>query len=144
MAGDGNGKRDIFRKDVTGGAIIRCSTDSGGGEANDSSHAPSISADGRYVAFVSKASNLVAGDGNGVEDVFVKDLSDGTIIRCSTDSGGAEADGSSLYPSISADGRYVAFESSASNLVAGDGNDCADVFRKDISSGAVALCSADF
>ena len=70
---------------------------------------PSISADGRYVAFTSNASNLVAGDTNGASDVFVRDLQTGAITRVSTDAGGAQGNDHSYSPAISADGRYVAF-----------------------------------
>ncbi len=89
---------------------------------------PAISADGRFVAFHSDATNLVAGDTNGATDVFVHDLQTGTTERVSVDSAGDEANAGSDRPSIDADGGFVAFESSASNLVAGDTNDAPDVF----------------
>ncbi|NPV58724.1 MAG: hypothetical protein HPY75_03550 [Actinobacteria bacterium] len=143
VAGDTNGKDDIFRKDMSTGSVVRCSTGSSGEEANDNCSAPSISADGRYVAFHSKASNLVAGDGNGVDDVFLKDLVTGSVVRCSTDQLGGEANGASQNPSLSADGSRVAFESAASDLVAGDGNGVTDVFMKDVAGGAVTRISCD-
>lgn len=95
-----------------------------------------LSADGRYVAFSSLSSTLVDGDGNGVEDVFVHDQLSGTVERVSVGFDGTEANGLSRYPSISADGRYVAFESRASNLVPGDSVE-PDVFVKDRLSGTI-------
>ena len=100
-------------------------------QANAQSGTPSISADGRYVAFMSDATNLVAGDGNARADVLVCDRQTHTIQRVSVDSSGAEADNGSFYPAISADGDHVAFVSFASNLVVGDTNGDADVFVHD-------------
>ncbi|HEY5197636.1 MAG TPA: hypothetical protein VIJ51_11495 [Solirubrobacteraceae bacterium] len=99
-----------------------------GGPANGVSSEPAISADGRYVAFASTAANLVAGDTNGVSDVFVADLTTGAITRVSVAHGGAQANAASTGPAISADGTAVSFDSSATNLVAGDKNGVADVF----------------
>lgn len=86
------------------------------------SKAPSISGDGRYVAFDSDAANAAYGDSNNAPDIFVKDTLTGLTIRISMDVGGALPNGSSLDASISADGRYAAFESWASNLIPGDTN----------------------
>ncbi|RWN65759.1 MAG: hypothetical protein EOR99_20160, partial [Mesorhizobium sp.] len=124
-------------------SIQRVSVDSAGGEANAGSFFPSISADGRYVAFDSEASNLVAGDTNGARDVFVFDQQLGTTTRVSVDSAGGDANGHSQSPSISADGRYVAFYSSASNLVAGDTNGATDVFVFDQQLGTTTRVSVD-
>ncbi len=104
------------------------SLSSAGAEGNGGSFVPSISAGGRFVAFDSEASNLVAGDANGSFDVFVRDRRTGTTTRMSLSSAGAEGNGGSFVPSISADGRFVAFLSGASNLVAGDLNGSFDVF----------------
>jgi len=83
----------------------------------------------RFVAFFSYATNLVAGDTNGLRDIFVHDRQTGTTTRVSVDSTGTEGNDASHYtPSISADGRYVGYFSSASNLVAGDTNGNADIF----------------
>jgi hypothetical protein len=109
----------------------RVSVTSGGTEGDFPSNTPSISSDGRYVAFDSLATNLVAGDTNGTEDVFVHDRNTGKTTRVSVDSIGTEGDDSSYTPSISSDGRYVAFDSFATNLVAGDTNKAADVFVYD-------------
>ena len=104
-----------------------------------------ISADGRYVAFSSRATNLAPGDTNGVVDVFVRDLQAGTTERVSVSSTGAQGDGDSGVEhvstagrpvAISGDGRYVAFSSFASNLVAGDTNGVEDVFVHDRLTGA--------
>ncbi len=143
VSGDTNGVGDVFRKELQTGAVVRCSTDSAGAQANDYSQSPSISPNGRYVAFESKAANLVSGDTNGAIDVFRKDLQTGAVVRCSTDSAGAQGNGDSFYSSISADGRYVAFESNAANLVSGDTNGASDIFRKDLSTGQIVRCSTD-
>ena len=90
---------------------------------------PSISGDGRYVAFASSAGNLVADDINGSDDIFVRDTVNGTTTRVSVDSDEVEGIRNSFRPSISGDGRYVAFASRADNLVAGDTNGSDDIFR---------------
>jgi Tol biopolymer transport system component len=127
--GDANGARDVFLHDQLGPhETTRMSVDSAGAEANDDSFAPVVSDNGRFVAFSSAASNLVEGDTNGVDDVFVRDRGPATTTRVSVAPGGAQANGGSFAPSISADGRYVAFLSDATNLVAGDTNANRDVF----------------
>jgi hypothetical protein len=85
----------------------------------------------------------VAGDSNGAEDIFVKDLQSGAIQRVSTDAAGVQGNSSSLNAQFSADGRYVVFESYASNLVAGDSNGDWDIFVKDLQSGAIQRVSTD-
>lgn len=102
-----------------------------GGGANGVSGAPSISADGRFVAFQSAATNLVPNDTNGVVDVFVRDMALQTTQRISLSPQGQQGNGNSTLPSISADGRYVAFQSAATNLVPGDTNGVADIFLHD-------------
>ncbi len=103
----------------------------------------SVSTNGRYVAFASEADNLVANDTNGWRDVFVRDLVNGTNILASVSSNGvAGANGISLEPGISGDGRYVAFTSSATNLVRGDTNGAQDVFVRDLTAGTNDLVSA--
>ncbi len=106
----------------------RVSVDSAGLEGNSASNDPFISADGRYVAFESDADNLVANDTNGRVDIFVRDRQGGTTTRVSVDSAGSEGNNISRTPSISFDGRYVAFESDADNLVANDTNGFFDIF----------------
>lgn len=132
VAGDTNLSSDIFVQDRSTGTNSRASVNSSGVQANSWSDRPSISADGRYISFYSLASNLVAGDTNGSLDVFVRDLANGTTTRASVNSSGAQATGSSDYSAISDDGRYVAFYSSAANLVVGDTNASADIFVRDL------------
>jgi hypothetical protein len=147
VSGDTNGYSgwytDIFVKDLASGVTTRASTDSSGVEGTSVSNTPSISNDGRYVAFESSASNLVSGDTNGYPDIFVKDMVSGDTTRVSTDSSGVQGDGLSDGPSIRGDGRYVAFRSSSSNLVPGDTNGYADVFVKDMVSGDTTRVSTD-
>ena len=123
VAGDTNETCDVFVRDRTTQVTRRVSVGPGGAQANGGSGAPSISADGRYVAFYSNASNLVAGDTNETADVFVRDRKTQVTRRVSVGPGGAQANNVSCIPAISADGRYVAFYSIASNLVAGDTNE---------------------
>jgi Ca2+-binding RTX toxin-like protein len=107
------------------------SVSSSGTEANSDSSSPSISADGRYVTFQSGADNLVAGDTNGYADVFVYDRQLGQTTRISANASNVQGDDDSDRPIISSDGRYVAFQSEASNLVSGDTNGVSDVFVYD-------------
>lgn len=113
VAGDTNGAEDVFIHDrqtaVT--SLVSISTD--GTQGNDGSWKPILSADGRVVAFVSKASNLVAGDTKGLNDIFVHDRQTGITSRVSVHSDGTQANYHSINPALSADGRYVAFETSA-------------------------------
>jgi Tol biopolymer transport system component len=121
VAGDTNGATDIFVRDHVAGTTRRVSVSSTGGQANAGSALPSISADGRYVVFVSNATNLVSGDTNRVEDVFIRDRARARTRRLSIPSGvGGQANDGSAAPEISADGRYVVFQSTATNLVTGD------------------------
>lgn len=115
-----------------------------GKPANDKCAEPSISANGRYVAFASKATNLVHGDNRKVEDVFVRDLKTNRTILVSRASGkhGAPGQGDSSRPAISANGRYVAFQSYANNLGPKDNAAALDVFVKDLKTGRVYLASA--
>jgi Tol biopolymer transport system component len=135
VAGDTNGAGDIFVYDRQTGTPSRVSVSSAGAQANGNSGGwgwSAISADGRYVAFVSAATNLVNGDTNSYNDIFVHDLTTHTTTRVSVSSAGAQANDASDYPAISGDGRYVAFWSGASNLVAGDTNDALDIFVHDL------------
>src|SRR5438105_2267721 len=109
----------------------RVSVDSLGAQGIGDSEGPSISAHGRFVAFYSSAANLVGSDTNGARDVFVRDRKTGKTARVSVDSHGAQGNGDSEGPSISADGRFVAFYSDAANLVAGDTNAAGDGFRSE-------------
>jgi archaellum component FlaF (FlaF/FlaG flagellin family) len=131
VPGDTNNARDIFVHDRQTGQTTRVSVASDGTQGNSPSFVPAISADGRYVAFESEASNLVPGDTNGYQDTFVHDRQTGQTSRVSVASDGMQANGTSWLPSISANGRYMAFYSYASNLVPGDTNNVRDVFVHD-------------
>jgi Tol biopolymer transport system component len=140
---DHNGTADFFVRDLKRGQTKRVSVSSTGAEQNRGPGAeqlgivPAISHNGRFVAFFSASTNLVEGDHNGTDDIFVRDRKLGETTRVSVSSTGEEANGSSLfYPSISANGRFVAFTSYASNLVAGDENGHhEDVFVRDRKRG---------
>ncbi len=131
-AGDTNASWDIFAHDRQSGTTERVSVSAGGVQANSDSEHPSISTDGRFVAFTSAASNLVAGDTNGTRDVFVRDCEIATTERVSVDSAGVQGNNESFSASLPVGGRYVAFASHASNLVSGDTNGRADVFLRDL------------
>jgi Tol biopolymer transport system component len=132
VPGDTNGFTDISVHDRVEVATRRVNVATGGAQAvGGHSFYPSITPDGRFVAFVSDATNLVANDTNNSWDIFVHDRQTGVTQRVSVASGGAQADAGSARPSISADGRYVAFESGAMNLVPNDTNDVVDVFVRD-------------
>jgi Tol biopolymer transport system component len=131
VPGDMNATRDVFVHDLVTRSTIQVSVDSNGIEGNAHSGGASISADGNLVAFRSSASNLVAGDGNGVDDVFVRDIAAGTTTRVSRGVNGAEVNGHSQSPSLSPEGRFVAFYSLADNVVVGDTNGATDVFVYD-------------
>ena len=146
VGGDGNGRADVFVRLLSTGVTERVSSSSAGAEGNGNSgyYAPAgLSRDGAIVAFFSGASNLVAHDTNGWSDVFVRDRSTGTTERVSVDSTGAQGNDASYSASLSADGRLVAFDSSASNLVAGDTNRATDVFVRDRSGGTTERVSVD-
>jgi Tol biopolymer transport system component len=134
---------DIFVRDQLAGITGRVSVDSFCGEANDDSDMPTISSDGRYVAFHSEATNLVPGDTNGSWDIFVHDCLTGETTRVSVDSMGIQGDDDSQYPDLSPDGRYVAFQSDAANLVPGDTNNKTDIFVHDCLTGVTTRVSVD-
>ena len=149
---DTNNSADIFVHDRKTGATERVSVDSAGNQGNGDSLGPAISADGRFVAFASRADNLVPGDTNNTQgaDIFVHDRKTGATERVSVDSAGNQGNGDSLGPAISADGRFVAFESGADNLVPGDTNNTdlfmstgADIFVHDRKTGATERVSVD-
>jgi len=138
---DTNNSSDIFVYDTLAGSIKRISVSSTGVEGNFASYNPDISADGKYIAFDSSSSNLVPGDTNATQDIFVYEMSSGDISRVSINSSGIEGDSNSYNPSISADGRYIAFSSYATNLVPGDINAAEDVFVHDKVSGVTIRAS---
>lgn len=140
VAGDTNGSHDIFVQDRQTGIIERVSVSSSGIQGNLSSHTPDISADGRFVAFVSAADNLVSGDTNAAYDVFVRDRVGGTTERVNVGPLGVEANHGGGSASISGDGRFVAFSSEATNLVPGD-TFFVDVYVRDRLAGVTTKVS---
>ena len=144
VSGDLNLYSDVFVHDQQNHQTTRVSVASDGTQGNDYSGISSISSDGRFVAFSSRASNLVSGDTNNNEDVFIHDLQTGETTRISVASDGTQGNYSSVGPSISADGRYVAFESASSNLVNGDTNYWPDIFVHDRLTGETTRVSVDF
>jgi Tol biopolymer transport system component len=143
VLGDTNGDSDIFVRSRVPGTTQRVSISSVGVQADDGSFYPAISADGRYVAFQSAAPNLVAGDTNGVSDIFLRDRLSFVTERISLSDAEAQANGSCTFPSISGDGRYVAFMSTANNLVPGDTNGFADIFVRDRLAGVTVRASVN-
>lgn len=138
---DTDATADVYVKDRQTNAVHLISSDGLGGSGDGPSHVPALSGDGRYVAFESAASNLVAGDNNNKFDVFVRDLQNGTTELVSDSHEGFAADDNSFLPQISADGRYVAFESYATNIVTGDTNAVGDVFVHDRNDGSTIRVS---
>ena len=132
---DANASDDVFVYSRVDQTRERVSVADDGSEANGESLPGDISADGRFVAFSSQATNLAAGDTNGLEDVFVRDRQLGRTVLVSVAADGGPADGASGRARLSADGRFVAFVSEATNLVAGDTNGVADVFVRDLLTG---------
>jgi hypothetical protein len=132
---DNNRVRDVFVHNRHTGKTKRVSVNSRGNEGHKASRVNSISPDGRYVSFRSLSNNLVHGDTNKREDSFVHDCHTGVTERVSVNSFGIQGNASSGYESISADGRYVAYQSGADNLVPGDTNGRGDVFVHDRWSG---------
>jgi len=143
VSGDKNHKQDIFVRDRLLGTTERVSVSPTGGGGNGWSDHPSISGDGRFVAFLSSATNLVANDTNGVEDAFVFDRATATMVRANVDSAGAETTGDVGWPTMSLDGRVVTFDGTATDLVAGDTNQRRDCFVHDLATGATARISVD-
>jgi Tol biopolymer transport system component len=128
VAGDGNPISDVFLRDRQTNTTRRVSLSTAGAEGDNGSNDPSISANGRYVAFSSDAANLVENDTNLNQDIFIRDRINNTTSRISLGAGGGEGDGGSFDPDISGDGRFVVFESSSTDLVTGDTNETTDVF----------------
>lgn len=143
--GNSTGKyRQIIWRDRKTGETRVVSQGMNNAESNGNSFAPSISADGKAVAFESYATNLVPIDTNKVRDVFVWNYDSNTVTAVSDAPGGIEANAEAFEPSISGDGRFIAFSSSASNLTPGvDGNSTVNLFLKDMQTGTVTLISRD-
>ncbi|MFK5894082.1 MAG: hypothetical protein QM504_12745 [Pseudomonadota bacterium] len=143
VANDTNNVKDIFVRDTLNGTTKRVSVDSSGAQANWESASASITPDGRYILFRSDANNLINNDTNNSTDIFLHDTSNGETKRVSIATGGGEANGPSLSPSMSSDARYIAFKSDATNLVAGDNNNKVDIFVHDTVKGETRRVSAD-
>jgi len=142
VANDNNGFSDVFVRDLDSFVTELVSVAWDNTEGNDGSYRPSVSGDGRYVAFRSNASNLVQNDNNGVTDIFVRDRLLGTTEIVSVSTSGEIGDGGSDHPSISADGRFVVFQSDSSNLVPDDTNGVPDIFLRDRVSGTTRRINA--
>ncbi len=142
VPGDTNAKIDVFLRDRRTGTTERISLGSGGIEGNGDSEAPSVSDDGRYVAFLSAATNLVPGDTNGKVDVFVRDRLHATTTRVNLSATGVQANDRSNTPVISGDGTYVVFSSVANNLVPGDTGFFDDIFGVDLRAGEIERISS--
>ena len=138
---DGNLKRDIFTYTLASGVVSRVSVDSSGAEANGDSLGATLSATGRYVAFESTASNLVADDLVGINDVFLRDRENATTKRVSINSNATESDGASLDTFEASDGSRTLFTSSGSNLISGDTNAKSDIFAYNSTSGSITRVS---
>jgi len=143
LPNDANGSAyDVFVRDLPTGTTELVSQNSSGVQADSDSFLGSISADGRFVVFESDASNLVVPPTNPLEDVYLRDRQSGTTELVCVNTSGNPGNGRSRFPSISADGRYVAFESGCSDLVATDVNGAAtDVFVRDLALGITELVS---
>ena len=157
VAGDTNGVDDVFVRDTClddrFGAIAGCTPETvrvslrdNGSQSNLPASAPAIGVDGGHLVFVSADQSIVAGDGNGVADVFLRDVCPSSVSGCtpgtrriSVAPAGADANGVSGSPVFT--GRYVAFTSAATNLVAGDSNSAVDVFMRDTCIGAESACT---
>ena len=143
VVNDTNDQQDIFVRDLQSGTTSLISVNTTGTNGgNDFSFDPVITSDGRYVAFSSSASDLVAADTNGFTDVFVRDLQSGTTSLVSINMSGTNSgDEISSEVRITPDGRYILFGSSASDLVVNDTNDQQDIFVRDLQSGTTSLVS---
>jgi Tol biopolymer transport system component len=141
VANDTNNGGDIFVHDRQTGQTTRISVASDGTQADGSSSYPVISGDGRFISFESAATTLVVNDTNGYTDIFVHDRQTGETTRVSVASDGTQANGNSSFSSLSTDGRYIVFGSSASNLVANDTNNATDIFVHDRQTGETTRAS---
>lgn len=146
VPGDTNAQEDVFLRNRLTGRTLRVSLDGKGQQLPSGAGEPTISASGRYVAFVSDAARLggpATGDRNGTVDVAVRDLKTGSVHRASVRADGRTGNGPSFSPVLSGTGRYVAFQSVASDLVPGDRNGREDVFVRDLRTGTTGRVSLD-
>ena len=143
VAGDLNGRRDVFWRDRGAGVTRLVSRSLSGTSGNGESESPSISPDGRYVAFHSRATNLAAGDTNANYDVFVWDSQTDTVTLVSRTAAGRSGAGDSFAPKLSANGRLVAFLSTAGDLAGPDTNNTSDVFLFNLDTSVMTLVSVN-
>jgi hypothetical protein len=145
LTAGGSDSGDVYIKQVQTGNISIVSANASGVASNDTSYAQDISNDGQYLVFQSRANNLVPEDTSAPFqfDIFIKDVVSGAITRLSADENGNDANGNSESARISPDGRYVVFDSFASNLVTGDVNGTADIFMSDTQTGNTTLVSTN-
>jgi len=141
--GDLNEQPDVFVKDVRSGAVTLASSDNEGHQSDGSSGSAAISANGRYVAFYSNATNLAAEGTNNTFEVYLKDLATGHLSLVSANAQGHPANDFSGAPAISPNGRYVAFESDATNLASGTSSNQFNVYVRDMLTGGLELISSD-
>jgi uncharacterized repeat protein (TIGR01451 family) len=139
--GDSDTNYDVYVKDLLTGEIVLVSTSESGSNANADSLYPSLSADGTRVSFWSEADNLDPADTDEFADVYVKDVVTGDLVLVSTSDSDVKANGHSVYHSLSADGRFVAFQSLASNLDPTDTDGFTDIYVKDLVTGDIVLAS---
>lgn len=142
VSGDTNGRRDIFLRDRQFSTTVRVSVSSGGAQADYTSDLPAISGDGRYITFISGADNLVPDPYIPAYHLYLRDRVAGTTERISRNAQGQPGNDNCGYSSLSADGRYIAFEADADNLVPGDSNGVKDIYLWDRVTRALARISA--
>ena len=144
VAGDNNNNGDIFVLDMQTNQMTRVSVSSSGTEGNLWSEKAKISGDGRYVMFKSAANNLVSGDTNVEDDIFLHDRQTHQTIRVNVSSDGEQANGYSQNASISQDGKFIVFESGANNLIVGDNNNKDDAFIYNRETSEISLVSITY
>ena len=144
VAGDDNNAEDLFARYLRGpkaGQTLHISRPLTQTQTDGDSHEPAVSRNGRWVAFSSSAANLVVGDTGNHQDIFLRDVLSNTTVRVSVGVSGTQSNGDSSEPVVSADGRYVAFSSTASNLTLDDTDADSDVFVRDMQTGQTTLVS---
>ena len=133
---------DVFVRDLLNGTTTLVSVNrSGTGGGNGNSFNPTISSNGQFIAFETAASNLIAGDTNGVNDIYVRDMIAQIITLASVNTNGVAGNGVSRFPVITSDGHRVAFESTAADLVIDDTNSLKDIFVRDLQAGTIIIVS---
>ena len=143
VVNDTNNFRDVFVRDQMVGTNILVSVSTNGFAGDGLSSEPAISADGRYVAFTSRADNLVDGDNNGASDVFMRDLQTGAITLVSVNSTGTGPGNAASYsPIVASGGRYIVFRSKSTNLAPGSFSGAENLFLRDLQSTNIALTTA--